>query len=529
MAKYNPTVTTDKGEVLIAKLMAGDMEELEFTRIALSDKDYADTDLAKLTSLEQIKQETLVSEKTRVDENNIIVHGIIYNTDLLEGYNLKTIGLYAADPDEGEILYSVTTAIKADYITEADEHNIGSVIVDLMTKISKAPVSMKGNPSALVDVFMLNKKLNKGEGLEENFNTAVKIVTELKKKQNETDNRLLTTVKTIWGAINELFNNKLEKGGYVGNAKNLNDEISKVASKTTLGRIIVGDNLTVDTNGRLSGNPGYTHPIDPGNKHIPAGGTTGQFLKWLSSGVAQWATIAWGDITGKPNTFPPEEHTHNYEPVFNKNSAFNKNFGTVANTVLDGAKLAETLGIPYGGSLNTTSAKVVGTAYYDSTTKKTYKCIVENSLNYADASYFEAISNNDLLLKLQNFNRNLLLIESTPSSSSIFKTIITKEQIGTSYTATPDAVIINKKGKFLITLILDHSSRIEQQSKITLTFNNNNVSFLTKYIASDHWGWNYATISFIKEFDINDIFSISYYLSNANNPSWATCIIDKLS
>ena len=255
MAKYNPTVTTDKGEVLIAKLMAEDMGELEFTRIALSDKDYAGVDLAKLTSLEQIKQETLVSEKTRIDENNINVHGIIYNTDLLEGYNLKTIGLYASDPDEGEILYSVTTAIKADYITEADEHNIGSVILDLMTKVSKAPVNMQGNPSALVDVFMLNKKLDRGEGLEENFNTAVKIVTELKKKQNETDNRLLTTVKTIWGAINELFNNKLEKGGYTGNAKNLNDEISKKASKTALGRIIVGDNLIIDETGRLSGNP----------------------------------------------------------------------------------------------------------------------------------------------------------------------------------------------------------------------------------------------------------------------------------
>ena len=267
MAKYNLTVTTDKGEALIAKLMAGDIGDLDFTRIGLSDKDYTNNDLAKLTSLEQIKQETLVSEKTRVDENNIIVHGIIYNTDLLEGYNLKTIGLYAADPDEGEILYSVTTAIKADYITEADEHNIGSVILDLMTKVSKAPVNMQGNPSALVDVFMLNKKLDKGEGLEENFNTAVKIVTELKKKQNETDNRLLTTVKTIWGAINELFNNKLEKGGYVGNAKNLNDEISKKASKTTLGRIIVGDNLIIDETGRLSGNPAVdiSGKLDKGN------------------------------------------------------------------------------------------------------------------------------------------------------------------------------------------------------------------------------------------------------------------------
>lgn len=93
------------------------------------------------------------------------------------------------------------------------------------------------------------------------------------------------------------------------------------------------------------------------------------------------------------------------EPAFKKNGAFNKNFGTTSNTVLEGAKLAEILGLTYGGSLNTSSAKTVNYAYYDSTTKKVYKCIKATSINYADANYFEAISNNDLLGKLQNFIR----------------------------------------------------------------------------------------------------------------------------
>ena len=79
-------------------------------------------------------------------------------------------------------------------------------------------------------------------------------------------------------------------------------------------------------------------------------------------------------------------------------------YGTTAGTVMEGSKLAEILGIPYGGSLNTTTSKVVGTAYYDNTTKKTYKCTVANSLNYADSTKFEAISNNDLLAKLQNLS-----------------------------------------------------------------------------------------------------------------------------
>lgn len=71
-------------------------------------------------------------------------------------------------------------------------------------------------------------------------------------KQNRTDSNLLTIAKTIVGAINELFNNKLDKGGYTGTAQNLLTEISKIASKTVLGRMIVGKGLTVDSSGRTS-------------------------------------------------------------------------------------------------------------------------------------------------------------------------------------------------------------------------------------------------------------------------------------
>ena len=97
-----------------------------------------------------------------------------------------------------------------------------------------------------------NKKLNKGENLETEYDTAVKIVTELKKKQNKEDSTLKTVVKTIVGAINELFTNKLEKGGYSGTAQNLLTEISKIASKSILGRIIIGKGLSVDSLGRTS-------------------------------------------------------------------------------------------------------------------------------------------------------------------------------------------------------------------------------------------------------------------------------------
>lgn len=45
----------------------------------------------------------------------------------------------------------------------------------------------------------------------------------------------------------------------------------------------------------------YVHPTSAGNKHIPSGGSTGQYLKYKSSGTASWATIAASDISGIDN------------------------------------------------------------------------------------------------------------------------------------------------------------------------------------------------------------------------------------
>ena len=67
--------------------------------------------------------------------------------------------------------------------------------------------------------------------------------------------KLDQNAETTNQTLTNLNNNKLDKGTYTGKASDLNTEISKIASTTQLGRIIVGDNLTIDEAGRLSGNP----------------------------------------------------------------------------------------------------------------------------------------------------------------------------------------------------------------------------------------------------------------------------------
>lgn len=85
----------------------------------------------------------------------------------------------------------------------------------------------------------------------------------------------------------------------------------------------------------------------------------------------------------------------------------NAKFGTKEKEILEGIQLARTLGLEYGGELNNSNTKKLNTVYYDTQNKSFFKCFRENTLNYADSNYYEGISNNDLLLKLQNLdNKN---------------------------------------------------------------------------------------------------------------------------
>lgn len=76
--------------------------------------------------------------------------------------------------------------------------------------------------------------------------------------------------------------------------------------------------------------------------------------------------------------------------------------------------LVKNLGLEFGGELNNNNLKQAGKAYWNNVNKSIYKCLVDTTLNYADASKFEAISNNDLLLKLQNlFNFRTASVSNT--------------------------------------------------------------------------------------------------------------------
>ena len=76
-------------------------------------------------------------------------------------------------------------------------------------------------------------------------------------------------------------------------------------------------------------------------------------------------------------------------------------YGSQKGTALEGNRLAEILGLEFGGNIQDIGNKAKGKFYYDSVTKFYYECIEDNSLTYNDSGKFRAISNKPISDKLE--------------------------------------------------------------------------------------------------------------------------------
>nr|DAJ28706.1 MAG TPA: tail collar fiber protein [Caudoviricetes sp.]DAO30305.1 MAG TPA: tail collar fiber protein [Caudoviricetes sp.] len=69
------------------------------------------------------------------------------------------------------------------------------------------------------------------------------------------------------------------------------------------------------------------------------------------------------------------------------------------------SRLAEILGLQFGGNIQDIGNKTKGKFYYDSVTKFYYECVEDNSLTYNDSGKFRAISNKPISDKLENLSK----------------------------------------------------------------------------------------------------------------------------
>ena len=93
-----------------------------------------------------------------------------------------------------------------------------------------------------------------------------------------------------------------------------------------------------------------------------------------------------------------------YELAYNGNQFVIINiteFGTESDTVLEGKRLAEIIGMEFDGNIQDIGNKVKGKFYFDNVTKFYYECIADTNLTYNDVTKFRAISNKPLSDKVE--------------------------------------------------------------------------------------------------------------------------------
>lgn len=122
MGKWTATVT-NKGYALQAKLLSTD--KLTLTRVVSGSGSCAVTQLINQTAITDIEQELTVDSLSYDSYGNARLKVILSNLGLTTGYDVNQIGIYATDPDEGEILYAIAQVDKAENIPSISEQPNG--------------------------------------------------------------------------------------------------------------------------------------------------------------------------------------------------------------------------------------------------------------------------------------------------------------------------------------------------------------------------------------------------------------------
>ena len=153
MANWTGCILTTKGRALSAKVEAG-KTLLKLTKMKVGDGQ--PTSLEALTDLASPKQVISLTGCEARSTGTCTVTGVLTNSDVSAGYYLRELGLYATDPDDGEILYAVTTDANPDYWQAKDSATALSIALTMTIAISSADkVSATIDPSGLVTAKML--------------------------------------------------------------------------------------------------------------------------------------------------------------------------------------------------------------------------------------------------------------------------------------------------------------------------------------------------------------------------------------
>lgn len=156
MAKWNIPVITENGFKAIEESLKGNVITLD--KIKLSDKEYTDN-LENLETIADVKKEVSISSISKQDDK-IVINAIVTNENEQNGFDLRTIGIYA-----GNILFAVVTCTRADFIPPDRKDGILTINFELVLHLDrKANFTINYNSNGLLRVKDVNNIINEKIG-----------------------------------------------------------------------------------------------------------------------------------------------------------------------------------------------------------------------------------------------------------------------------------------------------------------------------------------------------------------------------
>ncbi|MFR1898676.1 MAG: hypothetical protein ACLS3B_03820 [Veillonella atypica] len=204
MAEWSNATMTDVGADLQAKVNAG-KTKLTFTKIKVGSGVNATNSLA-LTDVISSKWETtnfVVKQEGKI----VSVDTFITNNGITEAFRMSEIGLFAQDPDKGEVLYAYLTDPEPDRMPAEG----GSVVVSQELTIgmvfsNTGNVSLTVNMGALVTHEQLEQHNEDATAHDKRFNDIIKKVDNMLTTVDNADGQpkapTLALVKTLLSGLN---------------------------------------------------------------------------------------------------------------------------------------------------------------------------------------------------------------------------------------------------------------------------------------------------------------------------------------
>ena len=157
MSNWGKPVLTKQGLKLQAKVDAGNAMQLTKCRLG-SGTIGSGQQLEDLTELVAPVQTLPIASVTYSDDSHAcIISAVTDNSTVTTGYYLRELGIYAKDPDDGEILYAVASDSEPDFIPAKGTSTVISQEIGVaLTFANAANVTAAVNTSATATISYVN-------------------------------------------------------------------------------------------------------------------------------------------------------------------------------------------------------------------------------------------------------------------------------------------------------------------------------------------------------------------------------------